>query len=555
MGINDGYVSRNHCRIVWDGIRDRWTVEDLGSVNGTSLGGVPLREPVGFDGPITLDLGGAVRLEVRPESPSEMATLPQTVGGDGIAAQDITPRAPAWSSLTIFADMAPQDIFELRAAMEPVQFAAGDVILRQGDLGEEMFLLERGKLEVEVEDEDGRVGFQGTLTGPAVFGEISLITKEPRSATVRALSEAACYKIGKDRFHALMREHPEVSALLTKVVGDRLLASNTIRKVGKYRITGRLGAGAMATVFEGLHPELQQPVALKMLSHALVAREDFVRRFRGEARLVASLHHEGITRVLDTEEAYGTRFIVMEKLDGILLEDLIEQGTRLSWDEIRQILRQVALALDYSHSKDLLHRDIKPGNIFLTSDHKVKILDFGIAVPAEGTGGQSTHIEGTPAYISPEQIRGERLDGRTDIYSLGIVAYQLICGDYPFHGKTLDKLLDAQLNQPLPDVRAKAPEAPQDLVDFTVRATAKRRDERFASCAEAARFLDAHLEGTMVGGMSVKMLTIAYHPSCRTQVEAAVGRLRDELQSLSGVSFVTSDERSQGNGEGPPGRK
>ena len=145
--------------------------------------------------------------------------------------------------------------------------------------------------------------------------------------------------------------------------------------------------------------------------------------------------------MLDTAQAYGTHFIVMEKLTGTMLEDIVAQGQRLPWGMIRRILREVCSALAYSHEHNLLHRDIKPSNVFLTEDRRVKLLDFGIATSTESSETGGGHLLGTPYYMAPEQIRGERLDGRADLYALGIMAYELSTLNVPFDADTLDDLL------------------------------------------------------------------------------------------------------------------
>ena len=457
------------------------------------------------------------------------------VGADGL---------PTWTRLEIFHGLPGSTLENLRDAMTPVLFSVGEEILRQGETGEEMFVLEQGSVKVSVRGNNKNTVFERVLTAPALFGEMSLITAEARSASVLAESQCRCLKLGKDGFSELMRRNPQAAVFLTKIVGERLLEAGSIKNVGKYEVRGRLGSGAVATVFEGLHPELGQDVALKMLSHALVYHPGFADQFQHEARLVASLNHEHIVRVIDTQEAYGTHFIVMEKVSGTLLEDLIEDGVPLAWGAVRRILKEICLALSYAHGRGLLHRDIKPSNIFLTEDRRAKLLDFGIAVSAEDSASTGGHLLGTPYYMAPEQILGRQLDGRADLYAIGIMAYELATRNVPFDADTLDDLLRLHLHAPMPDPRELEPDVPEDIVEFIQRATAKSPKDRYDSCEEAAAFLQAAAELPLVNKLELSTLAISYHPSKRAAVAQALRELHKRLSNTAGISLLYGHQAS-----------
>ncbi|MCO4761975.1 MAG: protein kinase [Myxococcales bacterium] len=450
-----------------------------------------------------------------------------------------------WSRLGIFRGLPMDMLHEIRAAMTDAVFEPGDRILEQGEYGDEMFLLDRGSVKIRVRGDLANTVFERVLTAPALFGEMALITSEPRSATVHAETRTRCFRINRATFEEVVNRNPQASVFLTKIVGERLMEAGNIRTVGKYEVQGRLGAGAVATVFEAVHPELGQEVALKMLSHALVFHPGFAEQFRTEARLVASLSHPHIVRVLDTAQAYGTHFIVMEKLTGTLLEHIVEQGERLPWGMIRRICKEIALALAYSHSKNLLHRDIKPSNVFLTEDRRVKILDFGIAVSAESSASSSGHLLGTPYYMAPEQILGHQLDGRADLYSLGVMAYELCTFEVPFDAETLDDLLRLHLHTPMPDPRRLQPDIPDDLVQFIEMATAKKPDDRFSSCDEAAAFLQTAAELPLVRKLELSTLAISYHPSRRAVVATALRELHAKLSNTPGISLLYGHQASE----------
>ena len=183
-----------------------------------------------------------------------------------------------------------------------------------------------------------------------------------------------------------------------------------------------------------------------MLSHSLVYESDFVQRFQQEARLIADLNHDHILQVFDAESAYATFFIVMEKLKGIDLVDLIQKHGKLTPEQTRDILFQVAKALDYAHNKGVVHRDIKPANIFVEENGNVKLTDFGIASsPGLAQDNEvDPGIHGTPGFLAPEVIMGHVSDGRVDIYALGVVAYAMLTGHLPFSGSDPLQVLKMQ---------------------------------------------------------------------------------------------------------------
>jgi predicted Ser/Thr protein kinase len=206
-----------------------------------------------------------------------------------------------------------------------------------------------------------------------------------------------------------------------------------LERIGNCRIVEEMASGGMAVVYRAIQDGLERTVAIKALKSAAAAEEHLALRFEREAKSLAQLQHENIIHVYDFHRERGAMFIVMEHVQGIDLFDLLERCRKLPFDVAAVIALQVARALDYIHYRGILHRDIKPGNIMISRQGGVKVMDFGIIqdrrfddLTQTGTG------IGTPAYMSPEQILGDTLDGRSDIFSLGIVLYQLITGTKPF---------------------------------------------------------------------------------------------------------------------------
>ncbi len=229
--------------------------------------------------------------------------------------------------------------------------------------------------------------------------------------------------------------------------------------VSHYRIVGKLGGGGMGVVYEAEDTRLGRHVALKFIPESMLNDPKSLDRFVREARAASQLNHPGICTIHDIEDMNGHPFIVMEKLDGISLKERI-RGNAMELEEILDIGIQVSDALGASHAKGIIHRDIKPANIFVTPTGQAKILDFGLAKLSRELGTSEDAapvvedsltaigvIPGTAVYMSPEQARGEELDPRSDLFSLGVVLYEMSTGKKPFSGGNVVTTLDAVLNQ------------------------------------------------------------------------------------------------------------
>lgn len=225
------------------------------------------------------------------------------------------------------------------------------------------------------------------------------------------------------------------------------------RTIGPYQLLEEIGRGGMGVVYKAWQPSLNRFVVLKMLPESLLLDPKFLDRFQREARVVARLSHPNIVAIYDAGAVGGLHYIAMEYMDGGTLEDRLMAGP-LSLDAAQKILTQVASALDYAHAQGLIHRDIKPSNILFTSDGWVKVADSGIARPAESTRLTRTGVLlGTPEYMSPEQATGDAVDHRTDLYALGVVAYEMLTGRVPFQGTTPYAVLHAAIYQAPPSPR------------------------------------------------------------------------------------------------------
>ena len=260
----------------------------------------------------------------------------------------------------------------------------------------------------------------------------------------------------------------------------------------RYELEELVGTGGMSSVFRAHDRLLDRKVALKILHQHYSDDEEYVERFRREARAVATLSHPNIVTVIDRGEQEGRQFIVFEYVDGENLKDLVEREGPLGVREAIQLTLQVARGLAFAHGQGLVHRDVKPQNVLLDGDGRAKVTDFGIAHAVDVDGMTITGtIMGTSNYIAPEQARGQPVDEQTDVYSLGCVLYELLAGEVPFEGDTFVAVAMKHVNDPVPSIRQVRPDVPPRLDWAIQRAMAKDHRERFESMADLAGELEA----------------------------------------------------------------
>jgi serine/threonine protein kinase len=263
----------------------------------------------------------------------------------------------------------------------------------------------------------------------------------------------------------------------------------TGKTLGRYHILDRIGQGGMAEVYKAYQPSLDRYVAIKALHAFLLDREGSLEKFQQEARAVAGLRHSNIVQVFDFDNVDSMCFMVMEFLDGptlkAVLEEEAQQGVRMPYERVAEIITAVGGALGYAHKWGMIHRDVKPQNIMFTAGGQPMLTDFGIAkILSGGTVTDPTSIAGTPSYMSPEQGRGAQLDRRTDLYSLGIVLYEMLTGRPPFEGDTPYAVVYKHINDPIPPPRQFAPELPEPLARVVLKATAKAPEDRYQTADE-----------------------------------------------------------------------
>ena len=311
------------------------------------------------------------------------------------------------------------------------------------------------------------------------------------------------------------------------------LAGQTL---GKYQVIERLGRGGMAEVYKAHHPQLERYAAIKVLHHFLAEGKDFTARFQREAKAIATLRHPNIVQVYDFESQDDLYYMIMEFVDGGTLKDrLLQSAAPLPYAEIVQIVQDTASALGYAHRQGMLHRDIKPANVLLGKDGRVVLTDFGIARILSDTQFTATGtLVGTPSYMSPEQGMGLHVSAASDIYSLGVILYEMVTGKVPFDSDTPLAVIHKHINEPLPRPRSLRPDIPPALEAVIQKTLEKDPAQRYASADEFKNALDEAFEGHLVPEPDARRAPAA--------AEARSSESRPEVYDKATIAMQAEDD-------------
>src|SRR5229473_3331052 len=263
----------------------------------------------------------------------------------------------------------------------------------------------------------------------------------------------------------------------------------TLAKAGRYEIVGELGRGAMGVVYKAMDPVIGRTVAVKTIRLSEegtgLSRPELLTRFQTEARAAGLLTHPNIVVVFDAGEEDGLYYITMELVEGRSLQALLDDGHSFPLPRVLRIMEQACSALQFAHERNVVHRDIKPANLMLTGDDTVKVTDFGTAKILQfGTVQQTAHVMGTPSYMSPEQVKGRAVDGRSDIFSLGVLLYEMVTGEKPFPGQNITTVIYKIVNEEPVPPRQIDPSIHPGISAVVMKALVKEPDQRYQSCRE-----------------------------------------------------------------------
>src|ERR671933_732483 len=248
----------------------------------------------------------------------------------------------------------------------------------------------------------------------------------------------------------------------------------------RFRLEEKIGAGGRSTVYRAFDPTLERWVAIKLMHRDISTDPDQLERFRREARAVARLNHPHLVTVIDAGEDEGTPYIVFEYVEGETLKDRIRRLGRLPVPEAVAYAIEIGRALSAAHAQRLVHRDVKPQNVLIDSEGRAKVTDFGIARSLESDGLTKTgRVLGTTDYVSPEQAMGHDVDARSDIYSLGVLLYEMLTGEPPFKAETVVGVAMKHVNEPMPDTQTERPDASAALARVLENATSKDPSRRY----------------------------------------------------------------------------
>lgn len=397
----------------------------------------------------------------------------------------------------------------LRARAVKVRYRAGEVIFSQGDPGDRVYLIRRGLIEIYA-DSGGRRRRLNLRGRGEVIGEMAVLDGLGRSATAVALTDVQAHTLETTEFETLLSQRPALIRGLTRQLSQRMrdlqatlsaeldrrdaAISGILQAIGPYQLEERLGQGGMGVIYGGYHRVTGHKRAVKVLA---VQSDDQKHRFLTECETMARMIHPHVVRIDSAGIVDGHGYMAMELLRGHTLEQRLRQGP-LPTQELRDWFIPAMRALHYAHDMGVMHRDVKPENLFMTLDGQLKVLDFGIA---RRVNGPQVTLEGkffgTPRYLAPERIGGQsqRQERQSDQYSMGVTLYEALTGRCPFDASDVAEILAAHLHR-APELPSRIVPLAKDLELVVMRLLAKEPLRRYADFERAAQELSQALSGT-----------------------------------------------------------
>ncbi|MGD2270633.1 MAG: serine/threonine-protein kinase, partial [Desulfobacterales bacterium] len=352
--------------------------------------------------------------------------------------------------------------------------------------------------------------------------------------------------LSRAQFDKIANEHTELRYFLTELLSEKLSSRGTTteKRIGKYIVTDLIGYGSNSIVLKGRHADLNMPVAVKIIRHDWAMDPHFMKNYQEAAAQIAHLNHQNIVKVFDFEKRFRTLIITTELLEGETVASQLERWKTIPVPQATVFLTHICAGLVYAHQHNIIHGFLKPSNLFVSQNGDLKILDFGIGYPKEI---RISDLSGAVAYMSPEQIEGRAADDRSDIYSLGITAYEMITGKTPFADDTTQAPADACSKRQVPDPAEHVQGLPEILRRFILKACAKEPEKRYQSATTAhndlmvlAKALRLESEIHSIDSRKMTSLFLFYKEEHRL----ALKRLLEEFSSKTkelGINLKASD--------------
>jgi serine/threonine protein kinase len=449
----------------------------------------------------------------------------------------------------LFNTLPLEAIIPLLKSMKIKHCKARERLIRQGEEGKHFYFILDGSCSVILEKNDMQYNL-AKLTVGDIVGEMAVFTGEQRSAHVDAETDMDLLSMSRKQLESLSKKYPDIRGFLSELITHRLSNSKVTaeRKIGKYIINEMVDLGGFGIVYKGIHQNLNMPVAIKMLKHDIAMEPDFIEIFRNEAKTIARLNHENIVKIYDIEELYKTIFIITEYLEGSNLKSILKSTPKLSIPKILDITIQVCLGLEYAHKHGIIHQDVNPNNIFIQSDGQVKIIDFGLACP---TGNLDCNFlfPGTIFYIAPEQIKGDAVDERTDIYSLGITVYEMLAGKRPFPEDKSQNLINLHVNEDITTLNKKLPAFSDELNSFFMKTIRKEPSDRYKNISEIlnellplAEKLNITAKPSYRKQNKIKNMFLMYPEEHRFEIDRFIEEFNKNVVLTGGVLRITQLE-------------
>jgi len=360
---------------------------------------------------------------------------------------------------------------------------AGRRLLKQGSRIDACYFIQSGSCIVEVEDNGKKFPIDRIQTG-GIVGETAILNDHPLGFHVDAETDLELWALSRSDFDAICSDHPQLHNFLTHLLIDRFSPTKHTekRKIGTYLITDMVGEESHSLVYKGLHQPFNLPVTIKMIKHQTALDSAFQEYFHNESPTITGFNHENIISIHKIIERFRTVFLIMERLDGESLKSLLQRWIILPLPRVTDFLMQTCSGLDCAHRQGIVHRDISPANLVIMPGDRLKIVDFGLSPPDEGSNQK---LSDSLQYKAPEQMEGRNPDQRTDIYAAGVVAFEMVTGKKMFPDDDLSALAAKKLDQELQDPSKWQPGLPEILRRFILKACAPQPEERFQNARQA----------------------------------------------------------------------